>query len=1148
MTSSSSSPLRDRLPIALAMMVAFLLVLALPAVASASTYTVDTLSDEYSPYGCEDFVECSLRTAISKSNEDDDEDEIEFSVAGTIEIDGEALPWIYHPLRIDATTAPGYAGSPVVAIDGEEAQSEGATEGLSFIGGSGGSRVEGLAIGNFDLGMFVAGQSPIWVCGNYLGVGLDGTTAFPNENGVETVGAGARIGAECGTGNVISGNSSYGVVDFGKGTNIGNNQIGLDGAGDPLPNGGPSSIGAGILVSSVAEEPFIGGIPGEEGFPANVIRYNEGAGILVEDAASKATIRRNRIYANSEAAIKINGGDKTPAPLVEFSKVEAGESEVLGTIHGEPDSDYVIDVFASTGCYQDAGGQAEAFLGSLFVTTGPDGSGIFSGGGLDAPPGDYEFFSATATSLPAGSTSEIGPCTDVPPETEITSSPPDPTSSDEATFEFTGSDPNGSVSGFECSLDGAQFSACTSPQAYADLADGSHTFEVLARDQLATADPSPATYEWEVDTTHPAVFFESLPPNPSNQTGATVEFSVTDFGGSGVSSVGCQLDGGQLTPCSSPVSYSSLADGPHEVVVWVTDNVGHTSFDFYNWTIDTTAPTTTIEAKPSDPSNSASPSFSFSGADPGGSGVASFECKLDAGAFEACTSPKALAGLGDGSHTFEVRAKDAVGNTDATPAAYTWTVDTTAPTTTLETQPTNPSNSAAPSFTFSGADPGGSGVASFECKVDAGAFAACTSPKSLSGLSNGQHTFEVKAKDNAGNNDATPATYAWTVDTAIPAAPELTATDPASPANENAPLVIGSADPGTTVSLFASADCTGTPITATATPAELADGIEVTVADDSVTEFSATATSAALVTSACSAPISYREDSTAPTTEIGDPTPSDPSKSTSASFVFSGDDGDGSGVSGFECSLDAEAFSACSSPEEFSGLADGAHVFEVRATDAAGNSDPDPASFSWRIDTSVQPQVQAAAQPLLQTISTVIPDNGESVAVAPEEGKVLVQRPGQKKPTELKEGQTIPVGSLVDATNGKVLLTSVNAAGETQSAVFYGGKFLVQQHDGSGLVILKLRGGDLSSCGGEARKSGATASGRKGRRLWGSGHGNFRTEGSYGSATVQGTIWFTEDRCGSTFFKVRRGVVSIRDFGAGKTFPLPAGKSYLAKP
>ena len=94
-------------------------------------------------------------------------------------------------------------------------------------------------------------------------------------------------------------------------------------------------------------------------------------------------------------------------------------------------------------------------------------------------------------------------------------------------------------------------------------------------------------------------------------------------------------------------------------------------------------------------------------------------------------------------------------------------------------------------------------------------------------------------------------------------------------------------------------------------------------------------------------------------------------------------------------------------------------------------------------------------------------------------------------------------------------------------------------------MTLRLRGGDFSSC--PKAGSSARASKRSGRKLWGSGSGRFRTQGNFGSASVRGTIWLTVDQCKGTFFKVRRGVVTVSDFVADKTVSLPAGQSYLGE-
>lgn len=98
-----------------------------------------------------------------------------------------------------------------------------------------------------------------------------------------------------------------------------------------------------------------------------------------------------------------------------------------------------------------------------------------------------------------------------------------------------------------------------------------------------------------------------------------------------------------------------------------------------SYTVDKTPPDTTITANPASLTTSTSASFEFTGADTGGTGVAGFEVSLDAGGYVSGSSPQSYSSLADGSHTFRVRAVDAAGNADATPATYTWTVDTTPP-------------------------------------------------------------------------------------------------------------------------------------------------------------------------------------------------------------------------------------------------------------------------------------------------------------------------------------------------------------------------------------------------------------------------------------------------------------------------------------
>src|SRR5439155_11589212 len=129
-----------------------------------------------------------------------------------------------------------------------------------------------------------------------------------------------------------------------------------------------------------------------------------------------------------------------------------------------------------------------------------------------------------------------------------------------------------------------------------------------------------------------------------------------------------------------------------------TDAAGNTDASpaSYTWTVDTTAPDTSITASPTHPSSQTGPSFSVTATE----GGSSFQCRLDGGSWGACTSPKSYAGLAEGSHTFQVEATDAAGNTDGSPASYTWTVDTTAPDTTITSGPADPTTATSASFSF----------------------------------------------------------------------------------------------------------------------------------------------------------------------------------------------------------------------------------------------------------------------------------------------------------------------------------------------------------------------------------------------------------------------------------------------------------------
>jgi hypothetical protein len=107
--------------------------------------------------------------------------------------------------------------------------------------------------------------------------------------------------------------------------------------------------------------------------------------------------------------------------------------------------------------------------------------------------------------------------------------------------------------------------------------------------------------------------------------------------------------------------------------------------------------------------------------------------------------------------------------------------DTTPPQTSITSGPPASGTATSASFAFSSSESG----SSFECKLDSGSWAACTTPKAYSGVAVGSHQFSVRAIDAAKNVDSTPATQSWTVE-----AEEVVTPPP--PPNEGCTTVVSS--------------------------------------------------------------------------------------------------------------------------------------------------------------------------------------------------------------------------------------------------------------------------------------------------------------------------------------------------------------------
>jgi len=343
-----------------------------------------------------------------------------------------------------------------------------------------------------------------------------------------------------------------------------------------------------------------------------------------------------------------------------------------------------------------------------------------------------------------------------PPALSIDSGQAGPTNDATPSLSFTA---GGDATTLMCWIDQGSPAGCANPYTPSSpLSDGRHTFHVQASDALGNASPV-EDLVFTVDTVRPAV---SVTSGPTITNLGTPSFGFSAEVGA---RTGCWID--QATPvvCASPYTPSTpLSDGRHTFHVQATDAAGNQNTATRDFTVDSEAPSLSIDPNLPDPTNDTTPSFAFTTE----AGV-SAQCSVDQGtpAWTSCTSPYTPAApLPEGRSTFRVRVMDTGGNVASDSRVIT--IDTTPPSLSIDLGPSGTTNDNTPLFGFTAARD-----ATVECSIDQGtpAYGPCASATTFAAsapLGDGAYVFRVRATDPAGNQ--TTATRAFTVDT-VPDAP-----------------------------------------------------------------------------------------------------------------------------------------------------------------------------------------------------------------------------------------------------------------------------------------------------------------------------------------------------------------------------------------
>jgi glucose/arabinose dehydrogenase len=398
---------------------------------------------------------------------------------------------------------------------------------------------------------------------------------------------------------------------------------------------------------------------------------------------------------------------------------------------------------------------------------------------------------------------------------------------------------------------------------------------------------------------------------------------------------------------------------------------------------DSTAPVapSSLATSPPSPANDNSPEVS--GSAESGATVRVFKSSsCEGSAIATGTSSQLAAGMtitvaDNSTSQLTATTTDAAGNVSACSSALAYVEDSTAPSapTITATSPASPANNNSPKVRGSASAGSPTSIEVFvsgDCSgtqvtAPLATFTGAGIPVTVPG--DQTSSLSTRAKDAAGNESACSTAFTYTEDSTLPEPPTVLATTPASPANDNDPVVRGEAAVGSVVRIYESGDCSG-PVAASGSAAEFAAGLTLAVADDTTIPLTATATDAAQNPSGCSDALSYTEDSTGPAIPSGLATsPVSPANDTGPEV--SGSAEDGATVTLFESSDCSGPAAGTGTASQFaSGLtaavaANATTQLTAMAIDAAGNASgcSSPLAYTEDSTPTEAPTISATTPP-----------------------------------------------------------------------------------------------------------------------------------------------------------------------------------------